>query len=503
MKRFLAGLCAAALLLSLTACSGGTSGGSTEQTPQADVTFTFSDSAIAPDSSDSDYEIDGTALTIQSPGVYALTGSCANGSVKVKKGTTGVTLLLNGLTLCGGDTAAITCAKSSAVTIQAVSGSTNILSDTAENNDDNYPENDNAENAVIKCKDGSQVTLCGSGSLSIQSLGKNGIKSGCSTDEEGEAWLLIRELTLDISSSVNDAVNAEQSLTVESGTLTISAADDALHSDLALTIGAQGTVGPTITITNCYEGIEGANLSICSGTIAITAQDDCLNAANSDLENYAFTMDISGGSIVAYTTEGDGFDSNGSLTISGGSVSVWTSNSADNQPLDADGAITISGGTVLAAGGSNGMGLRLEATQPCLTFSGLSLRKDNAFTISGEKEVYSGTALCDASFLLYSAPELTAQADYTLSYAAQQTAQAQSGSISAQGGMMQPGGMDGGMDPFNGQLPDGMEPPEGMELPDGQEPPEGMPGDGTQPPELPGGQQPGGDGTQPPAKPET
>lgn len=490
MKRFLAGLCATALLLGLTAC--GSSTHTDTEAPQADVTLTFSDTAIAPNSSDSDYEIDGTTLTIQSPGVYALTGSCADGSVKVKKGTTGVTLLLNGLTLCGGDTAAITCGKSSAVTIQAVSGSVNALSDSERNNDDNYPENGNAENAVIKCKDGSQVTLCGSGSLAILALGKNGIKSGCSTDEEGEAWLRIRELTLDIDASVNDAVNAEQSLTVESGSLTIAAADDALHSDLALTIGDQGSTGPSITITECYEGIEGANLRIASGAIAITAQDDCLNAANSDLENYDFTMDISGGSIVAYTAEGDGFDSNGSLTISGGSVSVWTASTADNQPLDADGAITISGGTVLAAGGSNGMGLRLEASQPCLTFSGLSLRKDSTFTIDGADTVYSGTALCDVAFLLYSAPELTAQTDYTLSYAAQQAAQAQSGSISTQGGMsgmggmMQPGGM-GGMDPFSGQRP---------ELPEGQEPPEGMPGDGQQPPK--GMSE---NGQEPPAKP--
>lgn len=29
-------------------------------------------------------------------------------------------------------------------------------------------------------------------------------------------------------------------------------------------------------------------------------------------------MDISGGTISAYTTDGDGFDSNGSMTISGG-----------------------------------------------------------------------------------------------------------------------------------------------------------------------------------------
>ena len=158
--------------------------------------------------------------------------------------------------------------------------------------------------------------------------GKNGVKSGATTDEEGAASLTIRELTLNIDAPVNDAVNAEQQLNIESGSLTISAGDDALHCDLSLTVGASGTAGPDIDITGCYEGIEAANLAIRSGDIDITATDDCLNAANSDLTGYSFTMDISGSTINAYTSGGDGFDSNGSLTISGGVIAVWTANTA-------------------------------------------------------------------------------------------------------------------------------------------------------------------------------
>ena len=48
-------------------------------------------------------------------------------------------------------------------------------------------------------------------------------------------------------------------------------------------------------------------------------------------------MTISGGTIDAYTSGGDGFDSNGELAITGGTVVVWTANTADNEPLDADG----------------------------------------------------------------------------------------------------------------------------------------------------------------------
>lgn len=197
------------------------------------------------------------------------------------------------------------------------------------------------------------MTLCGSGTVVIEANGKNGIKSGAATAEEGEASLTIRDIALTITAPVNDAINAEQLLVIESGTLTISAGDDAIHCDLLLDIGAEGTDGPAITITDCYEAIEAATLNIRSGNIDITSSDDCLNAANSDLSGYDFSMTISGGTITAYSSGGDGFDSNGSLTISGGTVAVWTANTADNQPLDADGTITISGGTVLAAGGSS------------------------------------------------------------------------------------------------------------------------------------------------------
>ena len=369
LSRWLAAAMAALMLLALLPARVWAAESTAYDTDGA-TAFTFTDSAItAKDGDCTGYDIDGTALTIEAAGTYIVSGSCQNGSITVKKGVTGVTLVLSGLTLTAGGTAAIACNKSSGVTIVAQDGTTNILSDTETNNDDSYPDNANAENAVIKCKDGSQVTLCGSGSLTVNANGKNGIKSGATTDEEGEAWLVIRDLTLTISAPVNDAINAEASLTILSGDLTIDAGDDAVHSDYYLTVGAAGTDGPTITVNSCNEGLEAADLSIAGGNITIHAGDDCLNAANSDLTGYAFTLSISGGTLVMDTTSGDGIDSNGTLSISGGTVVVWTNSTADNQPLDADGTLSISGGTVLAAGGSVGMGITLSGdSQPYVMF---------------------------------------------------------------------------------------------------------------------------------------
>lgn len=411
--------------------------------------FTFTDSAItAKDSDYTGYDIDGTALTIEAAGTYIVSGSCQSGSITVKKGVTGVTLVLSGLTLTADGTAAIACNKSSGVTIVAQDGTTNILSDTETNNDDSYPDNTNAEKAVIKCKDGSQVTLCGSGSLTVNANGKNGIKSGATTDEEGEAWLVIRDLTLTISAPVNDAINAEASLTILSGDLTIDAGDDAVHSDYYLTIGAAGTDGPTITVNSCSEGLEAADLSIAGGHITIHAGDDCLNAANSDLTGYAFTLSISGGTLVMDTTSGDGIDSNGTLSISGGTVVVWANSTADNQPLDADGTLSITGGTVLAAGGSAGMGITLSGdSQPYVMFGSTGMGGGRPVSISGQPGGSSdGTT----------PPQLP------------------SGSDSSSGSRPTPPGGSNGSQPT---------PPDGS--------------DGTTPPELPDGQTPSQDSSQP------
>lgn len=424
-KKLLAGLTAAALILSMLPA---TALAAKDYATGGETALRFSNSGITVQEGDYDgYKIDGTELTINAAGTYVLSGSCADGSVTVKKGTTGVVLVLDGLTLTCGDSAAIACNKSTEVTIVAADGTVNTLADTEQNNDETYPDNDSAENAVIKCKDGSQVTLCGSGTLNVTANGKNGVKSGATTDEEGAA-----------------------------------------------------------------------NLAIRSGDIDITATDDCLNAANSDLTGYSFTMDISGSTINAYTSGGDGFDSNGSLTISGGVIAVWTANTADNQPLDADGTITVSGGTVLAAGGSSGMGMNLSASQPYVLYGstggmggGRGQGQQSALAAKGStltiqdasgNSVYSAAAPCNVNFAFFSSPKLTLGSSYTLTGGSTTTtATAQTGTTTSS----QPGG---------GQRPDGTGSGTGGQRPS-------APADGQQPTPPDGTQQPA-DGTTPPEKPD-
>ena len=259
-----------------------------------------------------------------------------------------------------------------------------------------------------------------------------------------------------------------------------------MHCDLYLNVGAEGTDGPTINISTCSEGLEAAEMNIYSGKIDITASDDCLNAANSDLGDYAFVMNIMGGTINACSSEGDGFDSNGTLTISGGNIAVWTANTADNQPLDADGLITITGGTILAAGGSSGMDCSISAEQPYVTYGGsrekLGLASGAGLSIcdADGKALYTAAAVCSTNFVFFSSPELSDGATYTLTADSSEIAAADAQTGEAAAGMS--GGPGGGQAPGNGPAPaDGQTPPEGTTPPDNGQAPAGG-----QPPQKPG-----------------
>ncbi len=417
--------------------------------PVSDVTyFTFyNDEITVSGNTDTAYKIVGTALSINGAGTYSVSGVCRDGSITVKKGTTGVTLILNNLTLTSTDTAPIACNKSTAVTIVAAAGTENTLIDSEQNNDETYPDNANAENAVIKCKDGSQVTICGTGTINVIANGKNGVKGGATTESEGEAWLTVKELTLNITANANDGLKSDQELNVLSGNITISAVDDGIKSDLVLNIGQEGADGPMINIVKSNEGIEAATLNVYSGNITVHATDDGMNAANSDLTGYGFSLNIYGGTLYVDAENGDGIDSNGSLTLAGGVVTVFSSSQNDNAPLDCDGKLTLTGGTVLAVGSGGMAQTPNSATQHYLSFGaggghgapggpggpggggpgggwnpgqpgqgGVSIPAGSTITVqdASGKTLYTAAAIRQASYVFFTSADLLSGQTYTL-----------------------------------------------------------------------------------------
>lgn len=143
---------------------------------------------------------------------------------------------------------------------------------------------------------------------------------------------------------------------------TLSSGDDAVHCDDALVIQ-----GGTFTIPYCYEGIEGLSITVEGGTFDITSNDDGLNAAGGadgsgfggrQQDTFASNTDtfitINGG-ILTIVSSGDCIDSNGALTLNGGTLNL-TCNSNSNTALDCDGTYTQNGGDVTTNDGSENTG---------------------------------------------------------------------------------------------------------------------------------------------------
>jgi hypothetical protein len=168
------------------------------------------------------------------------------------------------------------------------------------------------------------------------------------------------KLTID---SDYDSLHSNTNMNVTGGTISVSAGDDALHSDTLLNIS-----GGTIKISTCYEGLESTEINVSGGKINILAEDDGLNAAGGNdgssqasgapqQDNFAADesciINISGG-VLNVNSGGDGLDSNGSITISDGTVNVSGPTSDRDAPMDYNGTCIVTGGT-LAIAGSAGM----------------------------------------------------------------------------------------------------------------------------------------------------
>lgn len=161
--------------------------------------------------------------------------------------------------------------------------------------------------------------------------------------------------------TVDDCLHSGGDLLVTAGEFTLSSGDDAVHSDAALTIQ-----NGTFIIPYCYEGIEGLSITIEDGTFTITSYDDGLNAAggadSSGLSGFgagpqdtfsassdSFIL-INGGTFTVVSS-GDCLDSNGDMTINGGTLDL-TCNGNGDTALDCDGTFTHNGGDLTTNDGS-------------------------------------------------------------------------------------------------------------------------------------------------------
>ena len=257
--------------------------------------------------------------------------------------------------------------------------------------------------------------------------------------------------------------------------------DGAFYSKMSMNI--DGEKDGTLTITAENEGLDSElHLTVNAGQIYIQSQNDGINT-NED--NVSVTT-INGGVLeinAGLGEEGDGIDSNGHIIINGGSVRSAASDHSPDGGLDADGEILINGGSVIAAG------MRSDAVSTDSAQLYMELSFASSLSAGSQVEL-EGSPLSfslekGAQSLILSSPELKEDTAYTLKVNGE--VQQYTGHV----GGMAAGGFRPGEPPQGDFQPqDGTEPPQrpegGQEPPDGQEPPkfpEGMePPDGREPP---------------------
>mgnify|MGYP004559732351 CR=1 FL=1 len=171
------------------------------------------------------------------------------------------------------------------------------------------------------------------------------------------------------------------------------------------------------------EGIatEAQNITINSGTIIITSNDDGVNAGGDGA-----TITINGGTIYI-DASGDGIDSNKDAVINGGTLFVMGSDTGGDSGIDTDDGFVINGGLVVALGTDMIETPEDNSKQTTIAFSLnekidkdtlVTLMKDDEVVISFEATksfktiIISSNTLTNGDYALYKGGKNTGTLEY-------------------------------------------------------------------------------------------
>ena len=193
-------------------------------------------------------------ITITEGGDFTVTGENADCMIYVNAQDK-VKLRLSGVNLKNANGPAIFFEQSAKSLITITENTENYIEDGSEYTED-------AKAAIFSNDD---LEIKGKGSLTVIGNYKHAIAS----DDD----LTIENGTINITAA-KDAIHVNDDFTLTDGTLTLSAGSDGIQAEKAVVIDAG-----TVTVLKCTEGIEsGSTLTINGGIINITSSDDALNS---------------------------------------------------------------------------------------------------------------------------------------------------------------------------------------------------------------------------------
>ena len=382
-------------------------------------------------------KLEDKTVKITKEGTYILSGSSDGLNVVVEAADTKkVWLVFDNLSMKG-VSAPIQVLTADKVFITLAKGSTNTIEDIE------VAESEEL-NAAIYSK--SDLTINGSGKLIVNGKYEHGIKSSDDLKMLGGSFVI---------TAANDGLNANDALNIKDSVIEISAKGDGIHSDKNVYID-----GKSLNIKESEEGIEGKVVDIVSGDIDIKSSDDGINATDSSLktdnlpadvqekiknrperpegeavpegemqrpegmprgggfENQEGTEIIIRGGDLYIDASGDGIDSNGNLTVSGGKVVIEGSGGRGDGAIDYNGTGLVTGGEVLALGGNDMIqSFSSESAQSHIVVTAKeSIAVGAKITIKDEagKVLYEHINKKAFSALVYSSKDLVKSKNYTV-----------------------------------------------------------------------------------------
>lgn len=308
----------------------------------------------------------GTTFTISAAGTYVLTGTLADGRVVVDAPEDAeIELDLSNASITCSYDSPIYVKSAGKVKIKSLEGTKNYVNDTRALQT-NEADTTGAAAIYALC----DLDVVGKGALTVTATYNNGIH----TKDDLE----IKNVTLTVTAP-NNALKGNDSVTIESGTLTlISTRGDGIkteNSDVSSKGNRRGIItinGGTVTIYSACDGIDASYDVVISGTPVITinthayseytASDCKKTTSTTGVKKSADSakgikadnqITISGGTIVINAMD-DGIHANtdvaladnstplGNVTITGGSITI----TAADDGIHADGTLQIDGGYV-------------------------------------------------------------------------------------------------------------------------------------------------------------
>ena len=267
---------------------------------------------------------------------YILSGQTTDGEFSLT-GSYKCTLSLAGLSLTNPSGAAINVANGKRIKISAKKNTENTLTDGT----------GGSQTGCIYSK--GQIHLQGNGTLNVVGKTKHAIKSG--------DYIAIKNLTLNITGAVADGISCNEYFLMESGSVSISGVgDDGIQCDL------DGTTSTGETTD--HEDEDSGNIYIEGGTLKVAATATASKGIkatgvlniNENSEATTVTITNSGGADTSDETDISSsacLKSDKAIVIAGGTLTL-TNTGQGGRAINSDGTLTISGGTINAqAQGSN------------------------------------------------------------------------------------------------------------------------------------------------------